>query len=254
MEYTVNKLAKLAGISTRTLRYYDEIGLLQPDRISTNGYRIYGQVQVDILQQILFYRELGISLDEIKEIIAAPGFNEAKALEGYLTALWQRKEQIEMLIQNVSKTISSLKGKIIMSDSEKFEGFKKKLIEDNEQKYGKEIREKYGDEAVRASNTKVAEMTAEQWRKQEELSLKIFESLKKAMQNGDPACEDAQKACDLHRQWLCLFWKDGTYSKQAHMGIGDMYVSDERFKAYYDNALGAGTAEFLQNALAEYTK
>ena len=74
MEYTINNLSKLAGVSTRTLRYYDEIGLLKPKRISTSGYRIYGEDEVNLLQQILFYKELGISLDEIKEIGAIPTF------------------------------------------------------------------------------------------------------------------------------------------------------------------------------------
>lgn len=253
MEYTVSKLAKLSGISSRTLRYYDDIGLLKPTRISSSGYRIYGQKQVDLLQQILFYRELGVSLDEIKEIIDSPEFDKVKALEDHLSALLRRKEQIDLLIKNVSHTIGSMKGECIMSNKEKFEGFKKNLIQDNEQKYGKEIREKYGDEAVNASNAKVAGMTEEQWEMQEELSIRIMESLKKALENGDPACEDAQKACDLHRQWLSMFWKDCAYSKQAHMGLGKMYVADKRFRAYYDNALGAGSAEFFRNALAVYT-
>ena len=91
MEYSINKLAKLSGVSTRTLRYYDEIGLLSPKRISSNGYRVYGQKEVDLLQQILFYRELGVPLDKIKNIIWSKGYDCISALQGHLSALKAKK-------------------------------------------------------------------------------------------------------------------------------------------------------------------
>ncbi|EUJ38072.1 putative transcriptional regulator [Listeria weihenstephanensis FSL R9-0317] len=81
MEYTVQKLGQLAGVSTRTLRYYDEIGILKPARINTSGYRIYGQIEVDRLQQILFYREMNVPLEKIKAILEEPDFDEAAALK-----------------------------------------------------------------------------------------------------------------------------------------------------------------------------
>jgi len=253
VEYTVNKLAKMSGISTRTLHYYDEIGLLSPERISSNGYRIYGQLQVDLLQQILFFRELGLSLEEIKEIIYSKTFDQTLALENHLTALYRKKEQIDLLIQNVSKTIRAVKGEIIMGDKEKFEGFKQKLVEENGQKFGEEIRQKYGDKVVEASNAKVKNMTQEQYAKVEQLSKEVNETLREATLLGDPANELAQKACDLHRQWLCYFWPDGMYSKEAHKGLATMYCEDERFKAYYD-AITPGCAEFLRDAIDIYCK
>ena len=148
MEYTVNRLAQISGVSKRTLRYYDEIGLLRPERVNPNGYRIYGQMQVDLLQQILFYRELGLPLEEIREIIKNPGFDREKALEDHLTALLQKKRQTEILISNVKKTLDSMKGRAMMSDEEKFEGFKRDLIKENEEKYGREVRKAYGEDAV----------------------------------------------------------------------------------------------------------
>lgn len=253
MEYTVNKLAKMSGISTRTLHYYDEIGLLSPERISSNGYRIYGHLQVDLLQQILFFRELGMSLEEIKEIIYSKTFDQTLALENHLSALYRKKEQIDLLIQNVSKTIRAVKGEITMGDKEKFEGFKQKLVEENEQKYGEEIRQKYGDKVVEASNAKVKNMTQEQYAKVEQLSKEVNETLKEACLLGDPASELAQKACDLHKQWLCYFWPEGMYSKEAHKGLATMYCEDERFKAYYD-AITPGCAEFLREAIDIYCK
>ena len=230
MEYTINKLAKLAGISTRTLRYYDELGLLSPIRLSSNGYRIYGQKEVDLLQQILFYRELGLPLEEIKNIIWSKDYDGIAALQGHLSALKAKKEQIELLISNVEKTIASAKGEIIMSDQEKFEGFKRKLVEDNEGRYGAEIRAKYGDDVIDRSNAKIKGLTKEQYAELEKLSAEVNETLKAAFAEGDPAGELAQKACELHKKWLCYFWDH--YSKEAHIGLAQMYVDDPRFTAY----------------------
>lgn len=253
MEYTINKLAGMSGVSTRTLRYYDQIKLLCPKRISSNGYRIYGEAEVDLLQQILFYRELGLTLEEIGHILKDPKYDKNKALEGHLSALLLRKNQIEMLINNVTKTISSLKGEIIMSDNEKFEGFKQKMIDDNETAYSKEIREKYGDDVVDASNAKIKGMSKEQMEKAEELRIEYESLLKIAFEKGDPASDEAQKACDLHRQWICVFWKDGMYSKEAHKGLAEMYVADERFTAYYDK-IALGCAMFLRDAINIYCR
>lgn len=254
MEYSVKELCEISGVSARTLRYYHQIDLLKPLRIDPNGYRVYGQPQVDMLQQILFYRELGISLAQIKVITNSKGFDNCKSLKSHLSSLLEKREQIDLLIQNVSKTIGSLKGETIMSDKEKFEGFKKQIITENEEKYGEEIREKYGDESIDASNAKVAGMTEDQWNRQENLSKEILSELKKAMENGSASCENAQKACNLHREWICMFWKGGMYTKEAHRELGEMYVSDPRFKSYYDDALGEGGAEFLRDSLIVYTK
>ena len=250
MEYTIQKLGKMAGISTRTLRYYDEIGILKPARISSSGYRIYGKGEVDILQHILFYRELGVSLDNIKQILSSPAFNTNNALKEHRKQLLAKREQLDLLIANIDKTIEAIEGRINMSDKEKFEGFKQKLIDDNEKKNGKEIREKNGDEVVNKSNSKVKEMTSEQYAQAERLSSEILSTLSEAIKTGDPASELAQKAADLHRQWLCLYWDN--YSKEAHAGVAQMYVYDERFTAYYDKEQ-PGTAAFLRDAILIYT-
>ncbi|MDF2038251.1 MerR family transcriptional regulator [Cytobacillus oceanisediminis] len=250
MEYTVQKLAQLAGVSSRTLRYYDEIGILKPARTNSSGYRIYGQQEVDRLQQILFYRELGISLDQIKEIITAPAFDAADALREHREKLLEKRKQLDLLITNVEKTIASAEGRTTMSDKEKFVGFKKKMIEDNEEQYGKEIREKYGDETVDKSNAKLMNMTQEEYEAVTKLSEQVNSTLAQAMETGDPAGELAQKAADLHKQWITFYWSE--YSKEAHAGLAEMYVADERFKAYYDK-IGPGAAEFLRDAISIYT-
>lgn len=134
MEYTVQKLARLSGVTARTLRYYDEIGILKPARINSSGYRIYGSREVDRLQQILFYRELGMSLDEIKNIMLSPCYDENQALKFHHSKLLDEKARLERLISNVEKTIAQKEGRVAMNDSEKFEGFKKNLIAENEKK------------------------------------------------------------------------------------------------------------------------
>jgi DNA-binding transcriptional MerR regulator len=250
MEYTIQKLASLAGVSTRTLRYYDEIGILKPARINSSGYRIYGQEEVNTLQQILFYRELGVGLDSIKDIVTAPSFDGAMALREHRERLLEKREQLDLLITNVDKTIALTEGRITMSDKEKFEGFKKKMVEDNEKKYGIEIREKYGKEKVEASNAKVMNMTQEQYEEVTALAEKIHNTLAEAFKTGDPASELAQKAAHLHKQWLTYYWKD--YNREAHAGLAQMYVDDERFTAYYDKEQ-PGTAVFLRDAIHIYT-
>ncbi|RCX12709.1 DNA-binding transcriptional MerR regulator [Anaerobacterium chartisolvens] len=249
MEYTVQKLGKIAGISTRTLRYYDEIDILKPARINSSGYRIYGKAEVDRLQQILFYRELGVSLEERKSIFAASSFDVLKALRGHRDRLLEKREQLDLLIENVNKTIAEREGGIKMSDTEKFEGFKKKLVDDNEKQYGKENREKYGNEAVKGSNDKLLNMTQEEFDRASALEKEVLDTLQEAFKTGKPEGELAQKAADLHRQWLSLYWD--SYTKEAHAGVVQMYTSDERFKAYYDRE--PGMTEFLKDAVLVYT-
>ena len=251
MEYSINELAKLAGVSTRTLRYYDEIGLLSPARTSSNKYRVYGQGEVDRLQQILFYRELGVPLKEIKKIISSKDFDRQAALEDHLSALLAKRKQLDLLIANVEKTIKAVKGEIIMSDQEKFEGFIKELVDENERQYGKEARAKYGDEAVDRSNAKIMGMSKEGYAELEKLTVELNETLKAAFEQGDPASELAQKACELHKKWLCYFWDD--YSKEAHIGLAQMYVDDPRFTEYYDK-IAVGCAAFLRDAILIYCK
>jgi len=250
MEYTVQKLSKMAGISTRTLRYYDEIGILKPARINSSGYRIYGKQEISQLQQILFYRELGVSLENIKVILAAPSFDSTNALKEHHKNLLAKRDQLDLLIANVEKTIAESEGRITMSDKEKFEGFKQKMIDENEAKYGKEIREKYGNEQIEKSNKIFKDMTKEQYDEFEKLGASVLDTLKAAFATGDPAGELAQKAADLHHQWLKFAW--GYYTKEAHAGVAQMYVDDERFTAYYDKEQ-PGLALFLRDAVLIYT-
>lgn len=251
MEYTVQKLSKIAGISTRTLRYYDEIELLKPLKINSSGYRIYGQNEVNKLQQILFYRELGISLENIKSIINSPTFDSLSALKQHHSKLLAKRKQIDLLIENVTKTIALKEGKYIMTDLEKFEGFKEKIIDENEKNYGTEIREKYGEDVINQSNKKFKNMSKKDYEDWQDLSVEIISKLKQAFETDDASNELSQEVARLHHKWLSYTWN--TYSKEAHAALAQMYVNDDRFTSYY-NKEQPGLAKFLRDSILFYTR
>jgi len=239
----------MSGVSARTLRYYDEIGLLKPVRVASSGYRLYGQNELDILQQILFYRELDFPLEEIRSIMYDAGFDRRQSFRHHLVELNKKRQRLDILIANVTKSISAMEGEITMTDNEKFEGFKQSLIDENEETYGSEIRAMYGDAEVNASNAKLKGLTQEQYNEGERLRLAYEQKLKAAFETGDARGKLAQAACDLHRQWLLVFYPH--YSKEYHVGLGEMYIADERFKANYEK-IAPGCAEFFRDAIVVY--
>ncbi len=252
MEYTVNQLAKLAGITPRTLRWYDRMRLLKPARTTAAGYRLYGPKEVDRLQQIMFYRELDVSLEDVKGILDAPAFDRQAALQSHLTALKERRDRLDRLIATVEKTLLDEEGETHMTDREKFAAFQKQAVEENERKYGKEIREKYGDEAVDASNRAILGMDQEKKEAWDALDREIKAALAAAVAAGeDPAGEEGQRIADLHRKWLGFVF--GDYDPARHAGIAQLYVADEQFTAYYDGEV-VGCARFLRDAVTAYTK
>ena len=123
MAYTINQLAKLSGVSTRTLRFYDEIGLLAPAFYGENQYRYYKEEQLLMLQQILFYRELGFPLNDIKRIVSSDDFNKIDALISHKQVLEQSLDRTTKLIKTINQTVAHFRGKITMSNEELFEGF-----------------------------------------------------------------------------------------------------------------------------------
>ena len=247
MEYTIQQFAALAGVSTRTLRWYHEIGLLKPARVGDNGYRIYTSVEADRLQLILFYRALGVELAQIKRLLDDPDFDRLAALRGHLNALEAEHAQLQALIQSVQNTIRAEERKEFMSDSAKFEAFKRNVIAHNEKTYGEEIRRKYGDETVDAANGRVLSLTAEEYDRWQALGEEIRTRLTAAVRAGiSPESEEGHAIAALHREWLSFSWD--SYSPQAHAGLVTMYPEDERFRAYYDGEVD-GCAAFLRDAV-----
>lgn len=247
MEYTIQRLAALAGVTTRTLRYYDSIGLLKPKRREGSEYRVYGEQQVDRLQQILFYREMGMELAVIRETLDADSFQQLAALESHLERLLEKKKRMEQLIETVTKTMEKEKGRIVMTDQEKFEGFKKEKLQKNEEIYGTEIREKYGAEQVEKSNAKWMQLTEEAYREMEQTEKQLLALLQQAVKKGEsPKSTFGKEAAELHKKWLSFIWT--FYTPEAHRGLVEMYVADERFRTYYDRER-EGCAQFLKNAV-----
>lgn len=128
MEYSIQALARLAGVTTRTLRWYDQIGLLKPSRVADNGYRYYGPAEVDRLQDILYYRALGVALAQIRTCLDEPSFDRLAVLRSHLTALQGERARLEQLIRSVEATIGAMERKETMEDSKKFEAFKRQAV------------------------------------------------------------------------------------------------------------------------------
>ena len=184
MEYSIHDLAQLAGISSRTLRWYDEKDLLKPCRVGENGYRYYGAAEVDRLQDILLLRELGLSLAQIRSCVNNPVYDRAAMLERHCRALKEERERLTRLIAMVEDTMDTMKGEKIMSDREKFEALKKRAVEENEAKYGKELRAKYGDAEIDAGNAAVLNATPEQYAEWKALEEQILTGLAAAVMGG----------------------------------------------------------------------
>lgn len=247
MEYSIKELADIAKISTRTLRYYDQIRLLTPKRVANSNYRVYTSDEVDILQQILFYKQLGYDLKQIKSIINSPDFNLMSSLKSHLNNMEVKRKTLDELIENVKRTIKKEEGEIIMTDSEKFEGFKKDLIDKNEEKYGEEIREKYSNDVIDYSNKKLMNLSKEEYNEMNSISNQILEMLEQAvLSSANPKSEIGTKIAKLHKQWLSYTWP--TYNLNAHIGLANMYVQDERFRKYYDSRV-PGCAQFLKESI-----
>ena len=250
MVYSIRELSELAGVSARTLRYYDAIGLLKPLYVNEAGYRFYGESEVAVLQQILFYKERGFDLKQIQKAIYEADFDIVEALEDHLMALENQRKHMEALIWTVKQTLKSMKGECEMKDSEKFQAFKESMIHENEEKYGEEIREKYGDSEVDASNQKMLNMSEEEWKHFKGLEEEIKNALKKGVKEGISAdSAEAANIVKLHKEWLCMTLKQ--YSPEIHKGIASMYTADERFKAYYDAEV-PGCASLLVSAVNQW--
>ena len=252
MEYSIQQLSRLSGVTTRTLRWYDEIGLLKPSRVAESGYRYYSGAEVDRLQDILYYRALGVELAQIKECLDNPSFDRLAALRSHLIALETEQKRLQALIRSVKDTIRAQERNEIMSDAQKFEAFKERVVAHNEQTYGAEIRAKYGDEQVDAAHAAVMGLTQAQYEEWSRLGQEIQNRLEEAVQAGlSPQSEQGRAITDLHRRWLTI--TGNRYDPAKHRGIAEFYVTDERFTAYYDRQV-PGCARFLRDAVRYWAK
>ena len=252
MEYSIQELSHLSGVTTRTLRWYDQIGLLKPGRVAESGYRYYGRAEVDRLQEILYYRALGVELARIKECLDNPSFDRLAALRNHLDALEAKRERLEQLVRSVKDTIGAEERNEIMSDEQKFEAFKQRAVTHNEEVYGAEIRAKYADQEVDEANAAVMNLTQTQYQEWTDLGREIQKRLEAAVQAGlSPESEEGKEITALHRRWLTI--TGNRYDPAKHRGIAELYVIDQRFTGYYDKRL-PGCARFLRDAVVHWVK
>ncbi len=252
MEYSIQELSRLSGVTTRTLRWYDEIGLLKPSRRTEGGRRCYGPAEVDRLQHILYYRALGVELARIRESLDDPSFDRLAALRSHLTALEGERARLERLIRSVRGAIGAEERKEIMNDEQKFEAFKRRAVDWHEKTYGAELRETYGDQETDAAQRAVLELTPEKYEAWKRLGEEIQETLEAAVAAGaDPAGEAGRAVTELHRRWLAM--SGSPYDPARHRGIAELYVADGRFTAYYDKSV-PGCARFLRDSVLHWVK
>ncbi|KZE39862.1 MerR family transcriptional regulator [Bhargavaea cecembensis] len=236
----VKEVAELTGISIRTLHHYDRIGLLSPEQVTEAGYRQYSDRDLETLQQILFFRELGFQLKRIGEILKSPEFDREEALLLQREALLEKRARLDRMIGTLEKTIQDAKGEIEMTDKEKFEGF-----DFTNNPYEDEARRRWGDEAVDRSNQALANMGPEGQKQTGEQMEALFRKLA-AMRNQDPDSEEVQQAIG---EWHAFLNSMGhTYSPEAFKGLGQLYIQDERFTRNMDK-FGDGFARFMAEAM-----
>ena len=252
MKYTIKKLAELAGVSTRTLRYYDQIGLLKPALINESNYRIYNEKNVNKLQQILFYRSLYFPLATIKQIMDDPEFSRLKALQNQRQQLLAKQLELESLLTNIDKTIKTYQGEITMTDAEKFSAFKQAKLSENEANYGSEILEKYGEDTIKQANNKFGQLTENEFEQMKKLEEQLIIDLVALKQHPDLESDLAQAVYQEHKQWLGYTWPK--YTKKAHRGVVDMYLTDKRFQKYYDDKAQTSVVKLLRDVVYQYTK
>jgi MerR family transcriptional regulator, thiopeptide resistance regulator len=241
--FTVKQLSKLAGVTPRTLHHYDAIGLLKPSRIGANGYRYYGEESVLRLQQILFYRELGIPLEDIKKIMGRRDFDVLGALRSHKEALQKQVTRLNRLIRTVDNTINHLKGNTTMSDKAYFEGFS----EEAQEKYAAEAEQLYDAESVRESNRKWKTYSAE---KKEAILAEgkaVYTDMIAAMPRG-AASKDVQAIVERWRKHMDYFW---TPKLNQLLALANGYNDDPRFKANFEK-MHLQLAEFMREAVSIY--
>ncbi len=233
----------MAGITPRTIHYYDEVGLLKPSLVGDNGYRYYGDEALLRLQQILLYRELEVPLEEINKILGRRDFDALTALESHKDQLYKRIGQLERLINTVENTILHLKGKMEMSNKQLFEPFS----EEQQAEYEKEAMQKYDPEVVEASNRKWKSYSKEEKQRIGEEGDTAYREIVAAIPLG-PGSPQAQAGVKKWRKHMDHFW---TPNPEQLIGLAELYNDDPRFKANFDK-IDPRLASFMLEAVTIY--
>ncbi|WP_229308452.1 MerR family transcriptional regulator [Jiulongibacter sediminis] len=241
MKYSIKQITDLAGVSARTLRLYDQTGLLKPASRSESRYRYYGERELLRLQQILFFRELDFSLKEIKGLLDDPNFDHIEALSEQKKALQTRQKRLKVLVKTIDRTIKNLNEKIPMKPEELYEGLPKEYREQAIENWGKTEIER-SEKALMELGKRDFEALKE---RQKANAAELFE-----LRNEAVSSHKVQDLVAMHYAIIRAFWgTSGSADKQqAYKGLGEMYVSDERYTTI-DGSNQPFFAEFLRDAM-----
>jgi len=230
MAYTVKQLAKLSGVTVRTLHFYDEIHLLKPAYCGDNNYRYYGEEQLLMLQQILFYRELGFSLNAIQKIMGSDDFNKLEALRSHKHILEQQLDRTHRLIKTIDKTIVHLGGTVKMRDIEMYEGFdpKKQQEYENYLINNGTLTQNQIDESWQ----NIQSWKQSDWENHKQEGDELNKAFVAAIGNDlKPVSTEAQALVRKHYAWVKQFW---TPTRESYIGLGQMYLDHSDFREFYE--------------------
>ncbi|RQX16365.1 MerR family transcriptional regulator [Micromonospora ureilytica] len=244
MAYTVGQVAKVAGVTVRTLHHYDEIGLLSPSGRTSAGYRRYDDADLQRLQLVLYYRELGFPLEEITAIIDDPAADPAAHLRRQHELLTARLRRLQEMVTAIEFAMEASKMNIQLTPEERFEVFGDFSPEAHEA----EAEQRWGDtDAYRESNRRASRYGKDDWLRIKAENEDWGRRIVAVLASGAPA--DGSEAMDLaeeHRQLISRWFYECSYEMQT--GLADMYLADERFTAYYEN-IASGLAAYLHEAI-----
>lgn len=246
--YKIKDIADIANISVRTLHHYDKIDLLKPEAISSSGYRLYSDQSLETLQQILFYKEIGCSLQQIKSILESPDFDRKRALLQHKDLLKKKKERLEEMIQTIDQTLLIIEGGGTMNKEEMFEGFDMSEIEHYQKKYAKEAQELYGKKIVDETLKRTTKYSKDEWKSITKTQEAIYQTLIEGMSHG-PDDPQVQQAVASWQKYITDNFYDCTL--EILRGLGDLYVHDERFTATIDK-YKPGLSTFFRSAIIIY--
>ncbi|MFV0557757.1 MAG: MerR family transcriptional regulator [Enterococcus sp.] len=253
MEYTTQQLAQLTNISSRTLRYYDQIDLLKPKKTTASGYRFYGQAEVDRLQKILFLKCFGFSLTEIHQQLCQNEDQQIQTLKGQYQKLLAEKQELESLLTNLKKTINYYEGAEQMNDEEKFAVLKEQKLAENEELFGSELRAKYDATTLKKAQQKWQQLTLEQFTAMTQAEETLIRTLNQLLTTPQAIPNElAKQAFIAHKTWLSI--TAPFYSAEYHRNLAEMYVGDERFAQYYNEKTVSSSVELLKEIIDYYTK
>src|SRR5665811_997408 len=221
MTYTVGEVATLAGITKRTLHHYDEIGLLHPNGRSRAGYRLYEKADLCRLQEVLYFRELGFALDEIRSAITDPSYDRGRALQRQRTLLTRQLEHIETLVESLDEAIEAHEKGTEMSNEDMLEVFG----DFDPKQYEAEVEERWSGPALDESRHRTSRYTKEQWTEQRIESDEIAERFAALQRSGaDPKAKDAIAVAESHHLHIDRWFYP--CSHEMHAALGEMYVLD----------------------------